>query len=119
MGSVNFIAVKAYGEFEFWFALIKIVTIVLMIISSLGMILFGLASSGGHRHRPFVAARRLYAQWRAGHFDVDANGDVCLSGRGDDRPDRWRSKNPRKTLARAVDSVFWRILIFMSARCLW
>ena len=46
MGGVNFIAVKAYGEFEFWFALIKIVTIVLMIIGGLGMIVFGLGHGG-------------------------------------------------------------------------
>ena len=31
MAIVNFLAVKAYGEFEFWFALIKIVTIIAMI----------------------------------------------------------------------------------------
>lgn len=32
MTVVNFIAVSAYGEFEFWFALIKICTIIFMII---------------------------------------------------------------------------------------
>ena len=31
MAMVNFLAVKAYGELEFWFALIKIVAIILMI----------------------------------------------------------------------------------------
>jgi AAT family amino acid transporter len=32
MGAINLLAVKAYGEFEFWFALIKVVTIILMIV---------------------------------------------------------------------------------------
>ncbi|NBQ29686.1 MAG: amino acid permease, partial [Burkholderiaceae bacterium] len=32
MGLINMIAVKVFGEFEFWFALIKIVAIVLMIV---------------------------------------------------------------------------------------
>jgi hypothetical protein len=32
MGAINLMAVKAFGEFEFWFALIKIVTIILMIV---------------------------------------------------------------------------------------
>lgn len=41
MTTVNFIAVAAYGEFEFWFALIKIVTIVCMILVGAAMILFG------------------------------------------------------------------------------
>ena len=35
MGTINLINVKAFGEFEFWFALIKIVTIVAMVILSL------------------------------------------------------------------------------------
>ncbi|MGK9617164.1 proline-specific permease ProY, partial [Salmonella enterica subsp. enterica] len=32
MGTINLIAVKAFGEFEFWFALIKFVTIIAMVI---------------------------------------------------------------------------------------
>ena len=46
MTLVNLIAVKIYGEFEFWFALIKVVTIVAMIIIGLAMILFGLGNNG-------------------------------------------------------------------------
>jgi amino acid transporter, AAT family len=37
MTMVNLIAVKAFGEFEFWFALIKVVTIIAMI--ALGMVM--------------------------------------------------------------------------------
>ena len=36
-----------FGELEFWFALIKVVTIILMIIAGLGVILFGFGN-GGH-----------------------------------------------------------------------
>jgi AAT family amino acid transporter len=46
MGSVNFIAVKAYGEFEFWFALIKIVTIIAMVLGGIGIIAFGFGNDG-------------------------------------------------------------------------
>ena len=35
MTTVNFLAVKAYGELEFWFALVKILAIVLMIVRSI------------------------------------------------------------------------------------
>jgi hypothetical protein len=34
MGAINLIAVKAFGEFEFWFALIKIVTIIAMVVAA-------------------------------------------------------------------------------------
>lgn len=38
--AANLFSVKAFGEFEFWFALIKVVTIILMIIA--GLVLFSL-----------------------------------------------------------------------------
>ena len=43
----NLVSVKAFGEFEFWFALIKVITIILMIIAGFGLILFGIGN-GGH-----------------------------------------------------------------------
>ncbi|MGT2356992.1 amino acid permease [Staphylococcus aureus] len=43
----EFILGKSVGEFEFWFALIKVVTIILMIIAGFGLIFFGFGN-GGH-----------------------------------------------------------------------
>src|SRR5476651_1110934 len=88
MGTINLIAVKAFGEFEFWFALIKIVTIIAMVIGGVGIIAFGFGNDGVARDFQPVGPRRLYAQWRAGRVDVAANGDVRVPGRGDDRPHR-------------------------------
>ncbi|MEJ7370925.1 amino acid permease, partial [Staphylococcus caprae] len=42
----NLASVKAFGEFEFWFAMIKVVTIILMIIAGLGLIFFGIGNGG-------------------------------------------------------------------------
>jgi AAT family amino acid transporter len=41
MGLINLIAVKEFGEFEFWFALIKVVAIVAMIALGGSVIFFG------------------------------------------------------------------------------
>ena len=41
VASANLAAVKYYGEFEFWFALIKVATIVVMLVIGGGMIFFG------------------------------------------------------------------------------
>ncbi|MEG9463393.1 MAG: amino acid permease, partial [Bacillus amyloliquefaciens] len=41
LGAANLISVKSFGEFEFWFAMIKIVTIILMIVAGIGIIFFG------------------------------------------------------------------------------
>ena len=42
----NLVSVKAFGELEFWFSTIKVVTIILMIIAGLGIILFGFGNQG-------------------------------------------------------------------------
>lgn len=42
----NLISVKAFGELEFWFSIIKVITIILMIIAGLGVILFGFGNHG-------------------------------------------------------------------------
>ena len=46
LGAANLISVKSFGEFEFWFAMIKIVTILLMIIAGFGLIFFGIGNGG-------------------------------------------------------------------------
>ena len=67
MTVVNFIAVSAYGEFEFWFALVKICTIIFM-YSYLGIEIIGVTAGEAH--------------------------------------------DPKSTIKKAIDEVFWRILIF-------
>lgn len=46
LGAANLISVKSFGEFEFWFAMIKIVTIVLMIIAGLDLFSSDLVTEG-------------------------------------------------------------------------
>lgn len=113
MGGVNFIAVKAYGEFEFWFALIKIVTIVLMIVGGFAMIVFGFGNHG--------VATGISNLWAHGGFMPNGFSGVLMSlqmvmfaylGVEMLGLTAGEAKNPKKALARAVDSVFWRILIF-------
>ncbi|RFU67152.1 amino acid permease [Bacillus sp. V59.32b] len=113
MVTVNFLAVKAYGELEFWFALIKIVTIVLMIIMGLGIILFGFGNGG--------VATGFSNLFSHGGFFPNGISGVLLSfqmvmfaylGIEMIGVTAGEVKNPTKALSRAIDSVFWRILIF-------
>jgi amino acid transporter, AAT family len=113
MATVNFLAVKLYGELEFWFALIKIITICAMIVVGLGTIIFGIGNGGiptgisnlwnhggllPHGVKGILMAMQMvmFAYLGIEMIGLTA-GEV---------------KNPEKTLARAVDSVFYRILIF-------
>jgi AAT family amino acid transporter len=113
MSAVNLIAVKAYGELEFWFALIKIVTILLMLAVGVGMIVFGLGNGGIP-----LGIRNL---WEHGGFLPSGVKGVLLSlqmvmfaylGIEMIGVTAGEVQNPKKTLSRSIDSVFWRILIF-------
>lgn len=113
MASVNFLAVKAYGELEFWFALIKIVTIVVMIIIGIGMIAFGIGNGG--------IATGISNLWNNGGLLPNGMTGVLMSlqmvmfaflGIEMIGITAGEVKNPEKTLARAIDTVFWRILLF-------
>lgn len=113
MASVNFLNVKAYGELEFWFALIKIVTIIFMIVSGLGMIVLGIGNGG--------IATGISNLWENGGILPNGITGVLMSlqmvmfaflGIEMIGITAGEVKNPEKTLSRAIDTVFWRILIF-------
>ncbi|WP_371318229.1 amino acid permease [Paenibacillus elgii] len=113
MSLVNLIAVKAYGELEFWFALIKIITIIFMIIVGVGMIVFGLGNGG--------IAVGISNLWSHGGFFANGWSGVLLAmqmimfaylGIEMIGVTAGEVKDPAKALTRAIDNVFWRILIF-------
>ncbi|HEY3424916.1 MAG TPA: amino acid permease, partial [Negativicutes bacterium] len=104
---------EVYGEFEFWFALIKVVTIVAMIVAGLGMILFGIGNAG--------MAIGISNLWVHGGFFPKGLEGVAMSlvmvmfsylGIELVGVTAGEAKNPEKTLPAAIDKVFWRILIF-------
>lgn len=114
MTGVNFLAVKAYGELEFWFALIKIVAILSMIAVGLLMIIAGVGNGG--------IATGISNLWNNGGFFPHGLKGVLLSlqmvmfaylGIEMIGVTAGEVKNPQKSLAKAIDTVFWRILIFM------
>lgn len=113
MTSVNLIAVEAYGEFEFWFALIKIIAIMVLILGGLGMILFGVGNGGVP-----VGIGHL---WQHGGFFPHGAGGMIMAlsmvlfsyvGIEVIGVTAGEAKEPEKTLPIAINKVFWRILLF-------
>lgn len=113
MATVNFLAVKAYGELEFWFALIKIVTIIGMIIVGAGMIFFGIGNGG--------IATGIHNLWSHGGFLPHGIQGILMAlqmvmfaylGIEMIGVTAGEVKNPEKNIAKAINNVFWRILIF-------
>ncbi|HBO2462429.1 TPA: amino acid permease, partial [Pseudomonas aeruginosa] len=113
MGTINLIAVRAFGEFEFWFALIKIVTILAMVVVGIGMIAFGFGNDG--------IATGISNLWAHGGFMPNGIQGVLMSlqmvmfaylGVEMIGLTAGEARNPTKTIPSAINSVFWRILLF-------
>lgn len=113
MTLVNLIAAKAFGEFEFWFALIKIVAIIAMIVIGLAIILFGIGNNG--------VAMGFSNLWSHGGFMpngfsgiVQALPIVMFAYLGVEMigVTAGEANNPKKTLPRAINTVLLRVLVF-------
>lgn len=111
--AVNLISVKAFGEFEFWFAIIKVVAIIAMILFGLGIILFGWGNGG--------QATGISNLWAHGGFFptgftglamamvvvLFSFGGVELIGIAAGEAD-----DPQRSIPKAINQVVYRILIF-------
>nr|WP_241155076.1 amino acid permease [Rummeliibacillus sp. TYF005] len=110
---VNLANVKAYGEFEFWFALIKVVAIIGMILFGLGIIFFGIGNGG----QP-IGIDNLWSH--GGLLPNGINGMimsfvlVMFSFGGVELVGitAGEAKNPQRSIPKAINNVIWRILIF-------
>ncbi|MEX0379776.1 amino acid permease [Leuconostoc sp. MS02] len=110
--SMNIIAVKAFGETEFWFALIKIVAIVAMILIGMIMVVFHIRSEVGvtqlstlwqhglianHGHNLLAAFQMAFFAF----LGVEFVGITAAE-----------TKDPLKTIPKSINSIIIRILIF-------
>lgn len=114
MSMVNFISVGAYGEFEFWFAAIKIVTIICMLVLGGAMIVFGLGNGGEPVgiSNLWTAGGGFFAKGFSGFASSLAMVSFAYIGIELVGVTAGEAQNPEKSLPSAIDKIFWRILIF-------
>jgi amino acid transporter, AAT family len=113
IGTLNLMAVRVYGEMEFWFTMIKVVTVVLMIIGGACIIWLGWGN-GGHP----MGFSNLWSH--GGWFPNGVEGMVlalpivvfAFGGIETIGMAAGEAADPAKNIPRAVNSVLWRILIF-------
>src|SRR5690242_17587098 len=109
---VNLIAVNVFGELEFWFALVKVVTIVAMLVIGLVVIFFGVSDLG-------ATASFANLTSHGGFFPTGVLGVVltlqivmfAYQGVELVGVTAGEAQNPERTLPHAINSVIWRILI--------
>ncbi len=109
----NLASAKAYASLEFWFAMIKVVTIILMIILGFIVIFFGVGNGGkptgfsnlwshggfftGGVKGFFFSMSIIVGSYEGIELLGISAGEVA---------------NPKKAIVKSVKSVLWRILIF-------
>ncbi|MBU3161600.1 amino acid permease [Clostridium frigoris] len=113
---LNILSAKTFGESEFWFASIKICAIIIFLVIGVLMIfgIMGGKSPGlenwvlndGHGHRgPFVGGMSaIMIGFFAAGFSFAGTEVIGLAA--------GEAENPEKEVPKAINTVFWRILIF-------
>ncbi|MDC9593212.1 amino acid permease [Xenorhabdus sp. IM139775] len=118
----NFFSVRLFGEAEFWFAMIKVVTIVALIVVGVGMVVVGWTSPNGvtasvrHLTEPDVFLPNgvfgFFAGFQIAIFSftgIELVGTVTAE-----------TKEPEKILPKAINSIPIRVIIFyvLSMMCI-
>ncbi|CAM4523738.1 lysine-specific permease [Paenibacillus endophyticus] len=109
MLGLNMLSVKGYGESEYWFAMIKIVTVIIFIAIGLMMVI-GIwnGKAVGVKNlteNPFPAGfLATLGVFMAAGFSFQGTELIGVTA--------GESENPRENIPRAIRSIFWRILLF-------
>ncbi|MCN9239249.1 amino acid permease [Streptomyces sp. RY43-2] len=109
----NLISVKLFGELEFWFSMVKVTAIVGMILICVGVLTIGFSDAAG--------TASVTHLWKDGGFFPNGVGSTLMTLQmvmfaflavelvgvtaGE-------SKDPKKVLPRAINTVPWRIAVF-------
>ena len=108
---LNILSAKAYGESEYWFAGIKVITVIaFLIIGVLTIVgIFGGNEVGFHNYivsdGPFHGGMKsIFAIFLIAGFSFQGTELIGIAA--------GESKDPEKTIPKAIKSIFWRILIF-------
>ena len=110
--TMNIIAVKAFGETEFWFALIKIVAIIAMIVIGIVMVVFHVRTSAGVTQLSTLWSHGLIANH--GHNLLAAFQMAFFAFLGVEFVGIAASEtqNPIQTIPRSINAIIMRILFF-------
>lgn len=108
---LNVLSVRSYGEGEFWFAAVKVFTVLIFLVLGLLMIvgILGGESPGFSAwttgEAPFVnGVNGMLAVFMVAGFSFQGTEIVGVSA--------GEAADPRRTVPRAIRTIFWRILLF-------
>ncbi len=108
---LNALSVRAYGEAEYWFALIKIITVIVFLVIGVAMI-FGVMGGEAVGFSNFTVASAPFNGGFFAFLGVFMAAGFSFQGTELIGVAAGESENPKRNVPRAIKQVFWRILIF-------
>ncbi|KAB7897546.1 amino acid permease [Rouxiella sp. S1S-2] len=109
---LNYISVRGFGEAEYWFSLIKVLTVIIFIAVGI-MMIFGIMkggeTAGWHN---WTIGDAPFAGGFASMIGVAMIAGFSFQGTELIGVAAGESEDPGKNIPRAVRQVFWRILLF-------
>lgn len=107
----NLISVKSFGEFEFWFASLKIAAIVAFLVLG-ALLLLGIVPSSREHFSPFSDHGGFMPHGIGGVLLAMVPVVLSMFGAEVATIAAGESRHPQESVRRAVNSVVWRILVF-------
>ncbi|MFX0579025.1 amino acid permease [Nocardia nepalensis] len=110
---LNVVSVRLFGELEFWFALVKVGTIVLFMVLAIGFILTGASVDGNVPGISTITDHGgLFPRGLAPMLTIALGVVFAFGGTEMIGVAAGESDNPRAVVPRAVNSIMWRIILF-------
>jgi len=111
---LNMLAVRIFGEVEFWFAIIKIIAIVALILTALVMIATAFTSPNGVQASlsHMVTPGAIFPHGLSGFFAGFQIAVFSFAGTELIGTTAAEAKNPERTLPKAINTIPARILLF-------
>ncbi|WP_330252712.1 amino acid permease [Nocardia sp. NBC_00565] len=111
--ALNVVSVRLFGELEFWFALVKVGTIVVFMILAVFFIVTGTPLAG---HTPGISTITdnggLFPRGLAPMLTIALGVVFAFGGTETIGVAAGESDNPRAVVPKAVNSIMWRIILF-------
>ncbi|MBS4174626.1 amino acid permease [Bacillus sp. FJAT-49736] len=108
---LNYLSVKGFGEAEFWFSIIKVVTVIIFIITGFLMI-FGIMGNEAVGFKNFTIGDAPFHGGFMAMLGIFMAAGFSFQGTELLGVAAGESDNPEKNIPKAVKQVFWRILLF-------
>lgn len=108
---LNLLSAKAYGESEYWFAGIKIITVIIFLIIGIATI-FGIIGGEYIGLRNFSGDSTVFNGGFKSIFSIFLIAGFSFQGTELVGVAAGESENPEKTIPKAINTIFWRILVF-------